>query len=308
MTLKFVAFIGLIVGLFSLFGITVTEFSDGIFGRLSRESGNIRDRILEERKAKKKSAIRKEIEEVQGILKDTDREALFPTFCTISMLLFGLGATLAILFGNMFLVPVLAVGFMFLPFWYIKLSASHYKANVNAELETALSIITTAYLRSEDILTSVEENLNNLNPPVQNAFQSFVSRVKLVNPDVETALDELKGKIKNDVFEEWVDAMKACIYDRSLKSTLVPIVTKLSDMRLVNSELDYMVKEPRKEFITMVVLVISNIPLMYFLNKDWYNTLVHTIVGQIMLAICGIVIFVSAAFVVKLTKPIEYRS
>ena len=56
-------------------------------------------------------------------------------------------------------------------------------------------------------------------------------------------------------------------------------MAKLSDMRIVNAELEYMVMEPRKEFITMVVLVVGNIPLLYFLNKDWYHTLMHTVVG-----------------------------
>lgn len=46
----------------------------------------------------------------------------------------------------------------------------------------------------------------------------------------------------------------------------------------------------------------GNIPLLYFLNKSWYDTLMHTIPGQIMLSITGIVIFVSAAYVVKLDK------
>lgn len=166
----------------------------------------------------------------------------------------------------------------------------------------------TAYLRSEDILTSVEENLEYLNPPVKNIFQDFVSRIRLINPDLEAALDELRARIADDVFKEWVDALKACLYDRSLKTTLTPIVAKLSDMRIVNAELEYMVMEPRKEFITMVVLVVGNIPLLYFLNKDWYHTLMHTVVGQIMLSIAGIIIFVSTAHVIRLTKPIEYRS
>lgn len=34
------------------------------------------------------------------------------------------------------------------------------------ELETALSVITTAYLRTEDIVTAVKENTAYLNPPV----------------------------------------------------------------------------------------------------------------------------------------------
>jgi putative copper export protein len=78
-------------------------------------------------------------------------------------------------------------------------------------------------------------------------------------------------------------------------------------MRVVNGELENMVFEPRKEFIVMVILVIGNIPLLYFLNQDWYHTLMHTPLGQVVLAICAAVIFVSTAFVIKLTQPIEYR-
>ncbi|HBN80460.1 MAG TPA: hypothetical protein DD433_03660, partial [Ruminococcaceae bacterium] len=71
--------------------------------------------------------------------------------------------------------------------------------------------------------------------------------VKLIDPDVEAAIREMKPKIQNEVFQEWCDAVATCQYDRSLKSTLTPIVTKLSDVRVVNAELDYLVFEPRKE-------------------------------------------------------------
>ena len=308
LTLQVMACIGIITGTFLLFGIRLDDFTGNVFKRLLNGPKGIREEILEETKRIKKSYLRREIEEVQALLVSTDREDMFPVVCTISLVLSAAGAAIAVMIGNFFLVPVAAAGFLFLPFWYIRLTASHFKREVSAELETALSIITTAYLRSEDILTSVEENLEYLNPPVRNVFRDFVSRIRLVDPDLEAALENLKGKIASDVFEEWVDALKACLYDRSLKTTLTPIVAKLSDMRIVNVELEYLVFEPRKEFITMVVLVVGNIPLLYFLNRSWYDTLMHTIPGQIMLSITGIVIFVSAAYVVKLTKPIEYRS
>ena len=78
-------------------------------------------------------------------------------------------------------------------------------------------------------------------------------------------------------------------------------------MRIVNAELEYMVFEPRKEFIMMALLVVGNIPIMYLLNRDWYYTLMHTAVGQIVLSVCAAAIFISTAFVIKLTKPVEYR-
>ena len=295
LTLQVMACLGIIIGSFLVFRIGLHDFTGNIFNRLLNGPKGIREEILEETKQKKKSFFRREIEEVQEILKSTDREEMFPLLCTVSLLLFVAGAAGAAMIGNFFLVPVAAAGFMFVPFWYIKLTASHFKKDVSAELETALSIITTAYLRSEDILTSVEENLEYLNPPVKNVFQDFVSRIRLIDSDLESALEDLKGKIANDVFEEWVDALKACLYDRSLKTTLTPIVAKLSDMRIVNAELEYLVFEPRKEYITMVLLVVGNIPLLYFLNQSWYDTLMHTIPGQIMLSITGIIIFVSAA-------------
>lgn len=302
-----VACVGMIAGAFLLLGISPLSFTDGLFGFLTRKNRSIRSEINEAARRKKISFFRREITEVQEILKITGRSSRFSLICAASLLCFAGGASLAILMGNVFLVPVLAVGMMFLPFWYVRLTSSHYKKNIAAELETALSIITTAYLRNEDIVTAVEESLPYLNPPVRSVFAGFLAQVKLISPDIDDALHAMKPKIENEVFREWCDAIAACQYDRSLKTTLTPIVSKLSDMRIVNAELEYLVFEPRKEFIIMAMLVVGNVPIMYLLNKDWYHTLMYTAVGQIILAVCAAAIFISTAFVIRLTKPIEYR-
>ena len=174
-------------------------------------------------------------------------------------------------------------------------------------IATALSIITTAYLRNEDIITSIEENVHYLNAPVKAVFENFISRIKLSNPDITAAILDMKTKIDNEVFQEWCDSLILCQTDRSLKSTLTPIVNKLSDMRVVNADLEYMITGPRKEFIYMAFLVIGNIPLLYMLNKAWFNSLMNTVVGQIVLAVSAVGIFISTAIVIKLTKPIEYK-
>lgn len=306
-TVLLIACIGMITGFFILFNISPMGFTDSIFKGLTSKPKSIKDEINETTKRKKMSFLRKEISEVEEILRITGRERIFPMVCALSLLLFSIGASISIVISNFFLVPVMAVGFMFLPFWYIRLTQNHFKKAISGELETALSIITTAYLRNEDIVTAVEENIAYLNPPVEFVFKEFISRVRLIDPDITASLQDMKPRIDNAVFHEWCDALIACQFDRNLKTTLTPIVSKLSDMRVVNGELENMVFEPRKEFITMVILVLGNIPLLYFLNKDWYYTLMHTIMGQIVLAICFSAIFISTAFVIKLTQPIEYR-
>ena len=306
-TILLVSCVGMIAGFFILLDISPMAFTEGIFGRLTDKPKSLRDEVNESTKRKKPSYLRREIAEVQAILKVTGRTKRFPMLCAAALLLFAVGASIGIVMGNFFLFPVLAVGFLFLPFWWVKLTASHFKRDIAAELETALSIITTAYLRGEDILTAVEENMDYLNQPVLNVFRGFVSRIKLVNPDITAALADMKGQIDNVVFREWCDALIACQHDRSLKTTLTPIVTKLSDMRVVNGELENLIFEPRKEFVIMQILLVGNIPLMYFLNQDWYNTLMHTPLGQVILTVCAAAIFICTALVIKLTQPIEYR-
>lgn len=297
----------MIVGAFLLLRITPMDFTAGVFRRLTSKPRSIRAEVNEITHRKKKPFLRREIEEAQSILQMTGRSDTFPMVCALSLLLFLVGGAIALLLGNIFLIPVLAVGLMLLPFWFIRLTAYHFKKSISAELETALSIITTAYLRSEDIQTAVEENLEHLNPPVRIVFAEFLARIQLVDPDVDAALHDMRTKIDNAVFREWVAALLACRHDRGLKTTLTPIVAKLSDMRIVNGELENLVFEPRKEFITMQILLIGNIPLLYWLNADWYEVLMHTPMGQIILAIIAAILFVSTAAVIKLTQPIEYR-
>lgn len=302
-----VACVGLTAGFFMLFGISPMEFTEGIFSRILAKPNSIKSQINEATRRKKPNLLRREITEAQEILRLTNRTQMFGILCACSLGLAAAGICISAAIGNLFLAPVLAIGLMFVPFWYVKTTATNYKKAISSELETALSIITTAYLRNEDIITSIEENVHYLNAPVKSVFENFISRIKLSNPDLTAAILDMKQHIDNEVFHEWCDSLILCQNDRSLKSTLTPIVNKLSDMRVVNADLEYMVTGPRKEFITMALLVIGNIPLLYMLNKAWYNSLMNTIPGQIILAVSAVGIFVAMAIVIKITKPIEFK-
>lgn len=305
--LLLIACISMIAGFYIILNLSFSELSEALVQRLMRKPKSLRDEINEARNMKKRSFLKRELAEVRDILQATGKESRFPAVCTAALVMLSIGASIAILMGNMFLLPVMAAGCGMMPFWYVKLSQGGYRKDIAAELETALSVITSAYLRTEDIHTAIEESLQYINPPAYQVFNSFLLRIELIDPDIDAAILELRTKIDNEVFREWCDGLLACQYDRSLKTTLTPIVNKLSDMRIVNGELENLVFEPRKEFITMVLLVVGNIPLVYCLNKSWYDTLMHSAPGQLVLALCAVAIFVSTAFVIRLTQPIEYR-
>lgn len=303
LTLRIFAFMALIVGAFRLLDLRFTD----LFRDFINKPQSIRTQIDEATNRKKKRFIVRQIEEVSEIMRLTDREDKIPVVFIACAVFAIAGAIIASLFNNVFLIPVLGIGMMCLPVWYVKLTASHFKKDISEELETALSVISSAYIRNEDIVTAVEENVHYLNPPIKNVFTDFLVQLKLIDSDVVKAIEGLKTKIDNDVFHEWCDALIQCQSDRNLKSTLTPIVTKLSDVRTVNTELELMLAEPRKEFIIMALLVVATIPILYFLNKDWYEVLMHTGIGKIVLAVDFAAIFICGAFVVKLTRPIEFR-
>ena len=153
----------------------------------------------------------------------------------------------------------------------------------------------------------MQENLSYLKPPIKGIFESFLAEATLISSDLRGAIYHLKEKVKNSIYEEWCDTLIACQNDRTLKDTLMPVVSKLTDVRLVNNSLKTMLAEIRREYWMMVLMVVGNIPLLYCLNKDWYDALMHTMFGKIVLAISGVVIIFTAVRMNKLTKPIEYK-
>ena len=302
------AFLLAVTGSFILLSLSPFTFLEGLAVYIRPQKTSMKSRIEKSRKNKQPKGLKLLFLETKEVLRITGKSGIFTALCILSMLLFVVGAMIALTMKNNYLVPVLAAGLALLPFYYVKLTAGRHKRQINTELETALSIITTSYLRGKNtIIRAIEENQPYLNPPAAEVFRNFLLQAKLINSNTKEALAGLKTGIDNTVFHEWVDAVIACQDDYNLKTTLPPIVAKLSDMRVVSAELDLLLFEPVKEYITMVILLLGSIPLMYFLNKDWYQTLMFTEFGKVLLAICAGVIFLSVAAVAKHTRPIEYK-
>lgn len=305
--LRIIAMLLMILGGFLVMGIKWKDVVEVISKWTIPQAPSLKLKIVNSTNPQKPKGLKRILTETREMLEITHRAKSFSFICILSVSLFVGGIVLAAILDNMFLIPVLAAGVAMLPFSYVKLLSIVWQKQLNAELETALSIVTTSYMRSENIISAFEENLPYINPPVADVFKGFTSHTRLINSNIKLALENLKGSINQSVFQEWCDGMIACQEDKNLKNTLPPIVSKLSDMRVVGAELDYLLYEPMKEFITMAILLVGNIPLMYFLNREWFRALFFSMPGKIVLAGCGAVLFISMVAVVGLTKPIEYK-
>ena len=291
-------------GLLTLFGVRPGDFIDSFFNS-RRKAATFTDELNVLIGTPAKGFFNQDYE-LKRILQDTGRADRYEAVKRLSLILFAVGGVLAMLIGNVYMVPIMGIGFSLAPIWYLRSTAASYKKHLNEELETAISIITTSYLRTEDLIRSVRENLPYINEPVRANFEAFVYEAELINANTTSAINSLKMKIPNRVFHEWANILIQCQSDRSMKNTLPTIAQKFSDVRVVQSELEAMMQGPRREAITMMFLVIANIPLLYFLNKDWFHTLLFTTPGKIALAICAAIILFALTQIMKLSKPIEY--
>ena len=301
-----ICFLLLAVGAVLLLKLTPERITGDLMRFVSPKQ-TLRDKVLTRKGKKKSRKITVELRRIKDALEQTGKGNQFAVACAASLLLMIVGCVIAIMIDNPFLVPVFAIAFAMIPFIYAKRTVAYYDNHVKEELETALSIITTSYVRTDDIVSAVRENIQYLKPPVKDIFAGFVAENMMISSDVKQSIRHLKEKVNNSIFAEWCETLVACQDDRTLKDTLMPIVTKLTDVRIVNNEIKGMLSSARIEYYMMAGMVVGNIPLLYFLNKDWFNALMFTTLGKLILAICGLVIIVTAVLMLRFTKQIEYR-
>ena len=306
MIVSIISSILLVIGITLVMGLSTEQVADDLL-KIIRPNDSLSQKAKNLRGGKKKHGIYNKVMGIKTALEATGKSKQFTVVCCAALILFGAGIVVSLLINNVFLLPVLSVAFALVPFLYVNNTLSFYENRTKEELETTLSIITTSYVRSDDIVSAVRENIQYIKPPLREVFMSFEGEATSISSNVKHALYSLKEKVDNEIFREWCDTLIQCQDDRTMKDTLLPVVQKLTDVRIVNSELKTMLAEARNEYLVMVALVVGNVPLLYLLNKDWFRTLLYTTPGKLVCGVCGLVILITALFMMKFTKPIEYK-
>ena len=145
-----ICFTLLSAGLLALFQVRPRDFTDVIFNT-GRKTATLSDELNVLMGTPARGFFNQDYE-IKQILKDTGRADRYEAVTRLTLILFAVGAVLALLIGNVYLVPILGLGFSLVPIWYLRSTAASYKKHLNEELETAISIVTTSYLRTEDLL------------------------------------------------------------------------------------------------------------------------------------------------------------
>lgn len=249
-------FLLIAIGSVLILGLTPERVSDDLMRFASPET-TLREKVLTAKGKKKSSKLTASLNRIKDALESTGKGSQFTVACAASLGLMIIGCVVAVAIDNLLLIPVFAIAFALIPFAFAKRTINYYDNHVSDELETALSIITTSYVRSDDIVTAVKENVQYLKPPVRDIFACFVAENSMISANIKQSIKHLREKVKNSIFKEWCDTLIACQDYRTLKDTLMPVVAKLTDVRLANNEIKGLLFAARTEYFMMAGMVMA---------------------------------------------------
>jgi Flp pilus assembly protein TadB len=294
------------VGVVILLGLTPEQVANDVLKIVYKEQ-SLQYKVRIAGGKKKPSKIRAMLIEIQNALKSTHSENKFTLFCVVSILDIIAGCFFAVLVRNPVYLPVFTLTGVIVPYAYIRGIVGSYHKKVAAELETALSIITTSYIADSDIIHAVESSVDYIHEPVKSVFKEFLGKTNLISSNVKLAILQMKESLNNEIFREWCDSLIECQDNANLKLTLQPIALRLADLRIVNAEPETMLQQPRSEFFGMIALVLGNVPLLFVIKKEWCMVLFTTFAGQTALGIAILVCLICGMLCYKYTQPIEFK-
>jgi hypothetical protein len=265
-----------------------------------------KSRLFNRRKSKKASAksVTRYKLKLASVLKYSAFDAGVDGLLRLKLLLAALGLTIGVLIKNPFLAVVLMAGFFWLPDAYFRVSSIRYAKEADDAVETAMSLVTNSYLHNEDIKSSIIENITRVDPPLSDVFREFMAETGFVDASVKNALHRMRHKTDNAYFADWCDILIQCQDDGDLKYVLPSIVTKLSNVKKIQVELDTVMYDIYKEFLYVVGIVVLNIPLMFLINTEWADILFGSPIGKMAVAACFTVIFTASAYVVSVNRSL----
>jgi hypothetical protein len=247
------------------------------------------------------------VEEVKGarqILEETGRGAEFAKVCTQCIIFTAVGACIGVALQSILATVILSVMFFMIPLWRVKLYKNKYKKYITAQLESTTSLITISYIRCNNFIQAVEENIDQISPIVRPKFQMFLDECK-VNASVKNCVRNLRDSINNSLFREWCEIVLKTIDNSEMKESLLPICEKYTNVKIVQDEIDAEVMGSLIEYIIMMVFMLCAYPLVYFLNTDWF-AYYSTLPGKICVAYTLLVLFISIVKMIGVMQPVEY--
>lgn len=263
--------------------------------------------IINGKNSSSNNKIRNYFFEIKLILAKMNKIDDYGKIKLISIIFALTGLVLSIVIKNYLFAIIFIPVFFLAPYQFVKMRYKKFNKILEEELETGISLITISYARTSNLVTAVSECLNSLPPNVKPYFEDFIFEVTSVNANIKTALLNLKTKVENKTFQQWVERLIICQNDRSAISSLQTFVNEFADNRAIQNELDSEIYNAKIEMYMMVGFVFVAPALLFVVQREAFWHLMNDTAGKITEFICALLVIFVLFIGNKVAKPIKFR-
>ncbi len=203
-------------------------------------------------------------------------------------------------------VPVALACYM-IPTWAARIRSYGSTEKDTLETEAALSIITSSYLRSSDLVGAIEENVAYIKPPVRDLFLRFLFEYRSVTPNVSVCLANLKQRFENKTAKQWCDLAVEAQSTATVRYAMQSALSEFRTVREVQSEYNTSLRQSMRDFRTIVLIIAAFIPGLYFYSSEWFSILTGTIQGKAALSLLLTLMLLGINKSVELQEPITFE-
>lgn len=265
-------------------------------------------KILEQG-GKKENFLQSSYNAMITILNKTDSNNKIKTYKYICFLSGVFGFLFAVMLKSPLLVPVLSLGCGLLPMWLLRYKQYRYTIKMNEELSVALSTISSSYVRNENIILAVSENIVFLKQPVKRTFERFLDRCN-VNADTKENLFKLREEIDSKIFKIWCDNVIASREDINQKHSLNAVVEQFASQKSIYDELKTEMQKPILLYLVMLAICFISYPLAFLLGNsvgitDMANVMFVSFKGQALVTSFSVAAFWGVNKAIKLSTTLD---
>ena len=188
------------------------------------------------------------------------------------------------------------------PLLYLSFKGTKTRSSRMEKLRSSMMILSGSYIVTEDLLKTVQENLELLEYP--KPFQDFLTYCNYIDGNIKVALRRLEAQVNNAYFSQWIDVLVMAQDDRQLKYVTMSVVDSMNDVAQAQMESDTVIYAVWREYFMVLALIFAAPLIFKILMPMAYEILVTSLVGQGLFILLLAAVVFSLVRALKLNKPI----
>ena len=188
------------------------------------------------------------------------------------------------------------------PLLYLSFKGTKTRSSRMEKLRSTMMILSGSYIVTEDLLKTVQDNLELLEYP--KPFQDFLTYCNYIDGNIKVALRRLEAQVNNAYFSQWIDVLVMAQDDRQLKYVTMSVVDSMNDVAQAQMESDTAIYAVWREYFMVLALIFAAPLIFKILMPMAYEILVTSLLGQGLFVLLLAAVVFSLARALKLNKPI----